>query len=211
MLFASDGSLFLSTGDAEDPDSAQDRNSLTGKILRLSADGQAAPGNPFGNRTWSYGHRNIQGLAFDAQGRLWATEYGAKDVDELNLIVRGGNYGWPEVEGPSDNSDYEQPKFSWSPTNVCSPAGLAITRSTAFVAALQGRCLFGLRLQGDNVVGDASEYFAREYGRIRNVVVAPNGELWVTTSNTDGRNGPRCRRRPDLARDALSPGARMPG
>ena len=102
LLFASDGSLFLSTGDAEDPDSAQDRNSLTGKILRLSADGQAAPGNPFGNRTWSYGHRNIQGLAFDAQGRLWATEFGDKDVRRTQPDrASGGNYGWPDVEGPS--------------------------------------------------------------------------------------------------------------
>jgi glucose/arabinose dehydrogenase len=190
LLFAPDGNLFLSTGDAQERDTAQDRDALTGKILRLTTDGQAAPGNPFGNRTWSYGHRNIQGLAFDAQGRLWATEYGAKDVDELNLIVRGGNYGWPEVEGPSDNSEYEQPKFTWSPTNLCSPAGLAITRSTAFVAALQGQCLFGLRLQGDTVAGEASDYFARDYGRIRNVVVAPGGELWVTTSNTDGRKTP---------------------
>ena len=113
LLFAPDGSLFLSTGDAQERDTAQDRDALTGKILRLTTDGQAAPGNPFGNRTWSYGHRNIQGLAFDAQGRLWATEYGAKDVDELNLIVRGGNYGWPEAEGRSDNSDFVQPKFTW--------------------------------------------------------------------------------------------------
>lgn len=194
LLFAPDKTLFLATGDANDPDSAQDRDALTGKILRLTTDGKAAPGNPFGNRTWTYGHRNIEGLAFDARGRLWATEFGAQDYDELNLIRRGGNYGWPDVEGPSEGDGskgggYVQPSYTWSPTDISSPAGLAITRSTAFVAALRGQCLFSLTLDGTKV-SEGETHFAEEYGRIRNVVVAPDDSLWVSTSNTDGRDEP---------------------
>ena len=189
LLFAPDRTLYLATGDAEDSDSAQDRDALTGKILRLTADGRAAPGNPYGNRTWSYGHRNIEGLAFDARGRLWATEFGEQDADELNLIVKGKNYGWPEAEGRSGNDDFVNPKLTWRPTSTSSPAGLAIARSTAFVAALRGQCLFAVTLDG-NGVGKSSEHFTEDFGRIRNVVVAPDGDLWMTTSNTDGRTEP---------------------
>ena len=192
LLFAPDKTLFLSTGDAEQSGTAQDRNALTGKILRLTTEGQAAPGNPYGNRTWSYGHRNIEGLAFDARGRLWASEFGDKVADELNLIVKGGNYGWPDVEGPSGDDRFEQPAYSWDDVTEASPAGLAITRSTAFVGALRGRCLYALPLNGDKI-GRPSRHFTGEYGRIRNVFAAPDGSLWITTSNTDGRTSPGAR------------------
>jgi glucose/arabinose dehydrogenase len=188
LLFAPDGNLFVSTGDAEVPARAQNKRSLAGKILRIRPDGKAAPGNPFGNRTWSYGHRNIEGLAFDAAGRLWATEFGAKSTDELNLILKGHNYGWPYVEGRFSNPRYENPKATWSPTSTCSPAGLAITRSTAFLGALRGQCLFAVPLNGTET-GKPTRHLAG-YGRIRSVVVAPDGSLWVTTSNTDGRVKP---------------------
>ena len=181
--------LLVATGDAEQSDLAQDRDALAGKILRIRPDGRAAPGNPYDNRTWSYGHRNVEGLAFDADGRLWATEFGDKEADELNLISRGKNYGWPDVEGDSDDDDFVNPKVVWSPTSSCSPAGLAITRSTAFVGALRGQCLFAVPLDGTKA-GKPKAYFAEEHGRIRNVVVAPDGSLWVTTSNTDGRVDP---------------------
>ena len=189
LLFAPDGMLFVSTGDAGQSDQAQDRNSLGGKILRIRPDGRPAPGNPYGNRTWSYGHRNIEGLAFDARRRLWATEFGEQETDELNLISKGKNYGWPDVEGKSDNSRFVSPKATWSPTSTCSPAGLAITRNTAFVGALRGECLFAVPLQGEKA-GKPRGYFAEDFGRIRNVVVAPDGALWMTTSNTDGRADP---------------------
>ncbi|WP_375424165.1 PQQ-dependent sugar dehydrogenase [uncultured Friedmanniella sp.] len=189
LLFAPDGTLFVSTGDAERSALAQDTSSLAGKVLRIRTDGRAAPSNPFGNRTWSYGHRNIEGLAFDAAGRLWATEFGEKKSDELNVIRRGGNYGWPVVEGRSDDDRYRSPAATWSPTSSCSPSGLAITRSTAFVGALQGQCLFAVALDGTSA-GKPKAYFARDHGRIRNVVHAPDGSLWVTTSNTDGRTSP---------------------
>jgi glucose/arabinose dehydrogenase len=190
LLFDADGLLYVSTGDAEQSELAQDRSSLAGKILRIRPDGRAAPGNPFDNRTWSYGHRNIEGLAWDQKGRLWATEFGEKEADELNLIARGRNYGWPRVEGRSDDDAYVAPAAVWSPTSACSPAGLAITRSTAFVAALQGRCLFSVPLDGRRA-GQPKKHFAGDYGRVRNVVTAPDGSLWMTTSNTDGRVTPR--------------------
>lgn len=189
LLFDSDGMLFVSTGDGEQSDLAQDRDALNGKILRIRPDGRAAPGNPYDNRTWTYGHRNIEGLAFDADGRLWATEFGDKEADELNLITKGGNYGWPTVEGRSDNEKFVAPKAIWSPTSSCSPAGVAITRSTAFVGALQGQCLFSVPLDG-TTAGEPVAHFAETYGRIRSVDVAPDGALWVTTSNTDGRQTP---------------------
>lgn len=189
LLFDADGMLLVATGDAEQSDLAQDRDALAGKILRIRPDGRAAPGNPFDNRTWSYGHRNVEGLAFDPAGRLWATEFGEKEADELNLITPGGNYGWPDVEGRSDDDDFVNPKVVWEPTSSCSPAGLAITRSTAFVGALQGQCLFAVPLDGTDA-GEPQAYFAEDHGRIRNAVVAPDGSLWMTTSNTDGRIEP---------------------
>ena len=189
LLFGPDKTLYLSTGDAEQADSAQDRDALTGRILRLTVDGKAAAGNPYDNRTWSYGHRNIEGLAFDARGRLWASEFGDKRADELNLIVKGGNYGWPDVEGRSNDDRFEQPAYAWNDVAEASPAGLAITRSTAFVGALRGRCLYAVPLDGERA-GKPTRHFTGDYGRIRNAVVAPDGNLWMTTSNTDGRTDP---------------------
>ncbi len=189
LLFDSDKMILISTGDAEQAGLAQNTASLAGKILRIRPDGRAAPGNPFDNHTWSYGHRNIEGLAFDDAGRLWATEFGDKEADELNLIRRGGNYGWPDVEGRSSDNHFVNPKATWSPTSSCSPAGLAITRSTAFIGALQGKCLFSVPLDGTDA-GRPKAHFSGDYGRIRNVTVAPDGALWMTTSNTDGRVDP---------------------
>lgn len=189
LLFDPDGMLLVSTGDAEQSSLAQDRASLAGKILRIRPDGRAAPGNPFGNRTWSYGHRNIEGLAFDEAGRLWATEFGDKRADELNLVRRGRNYGWPQVEGRSSRRGLTSPRATWSPTSSCSPAGLAITRSTALVGALQGQCLFAVPLDGTSA-GKPRDYLTGDHGRLRSVAVAPDGLLWVTTSNTDGRVRP---------------------
>lgn len=188
LLFGKDGTLYVSTGDAGNGDLAQDKNALNGKILRITTDGKAAGGNPFNNRIWSYGHRNIEGFAFDDADRLWAVEFGQDSADELNLIERGGNYGWPKVEGTSDNDEFVQPKVTWG-TDECSPAGLAITRSTAFLGALQGECMFGVPLDGTSA-GEPKAYFGGENGRIRSVAVAPDGALWVTTSNTDGRGNP---------------------
>lgn len=188
LLFDSDGFLLVATGDANQRELAQDRESLAGKILRIDTEGRPAAGNPFDNRTYSYGHRNIEGLAFDADGRLWATEFGENAADELNLIEAGGNYGWPQVEGTGGEGDLVDPQVTWA-TEDCSPAGVAIARSTAFVAALRGRCLWEVPLDGDTA-GEPKAWFKEELGRIRNVTVAPDDSLWICTSNTDGRGSP---------------------
>lgn len=180
MTFGPDGHLYVGTGEAQQPELAQDEESFGGKILRLSRDG--------GVEVWSRGHRNVEGLAFDAAGRLWASEFGDQRFDELNLVDRGGNFGWPEVEGDEGDDRFVRPKMTWT-TEECSPSGLAIAQSTAFVAALRGERLWSVPLDGESV-GTPTAHFVGEYGRLRNVVVAPDGSLWMTTSNTDGRGTP---------------------
>lgn len=188
LLFDGTGHLFLAIGDGAVPDSAQDRDGPNGTILRLDKEGRAASGNPFDNKVWSYGHRNIEGLAIDADGRLWASEFGQDSHDEFNLIEKGQNYGWPKFEGKSDDPDYATPKVTWS-TDECSPAGLAIARSTAFMGALRGECVWMIPLDGESA-GKPTALFKSKYGRIRDVVVAPDESLWITTSNTDSRGRP---------------------
>ncbi len=181
--------LFVAVGDAARPELAQDTSSLNGKILRIDRDGNPAPGNPFGNEVWSYGHRNVEGLAFDGEGRLWASEFGDKGADELNLIEAGGNYGWPEVEGASDDERFVAPKVTWS-VEEASPAGLAIVGETAYVAALRGQRVWAVPLEGDQA-GIPAAHLVEEFGRIRAAAAAPDGTLWISTSNTDGRIAPR--------------------
>jgi glucose/arabinose dehydrogenase len=179
------GLLYASTGDAERPHLAQDRGSLAGKILRMTPRGKVPRGNPFGNYTWSYGHRNIEGLAFDYQGRLWASEFGDDRRDELNRIVRGGNYGWPRVEGGDGRGGYRDPLEAWWPAN-CSPSGVAIAGNRAWLGGLRGHALWSVRLNGPNR-GRKVRHFHERFGRIRTVQSAPDGSLWITTSNHDGR------------------------
>ncbi|QOC92025.1 PQQ-dependent sugar dehydrogenase [Micromonospora craniellae] len=191
IAFGPDGMLYVGTGDAGDTSSSQDPASPAGKILRLTADGEPAPGNPTaGSPVYSLGHRNVQGLAWDPEGRLFATEFGQNDVDEVNLIEAGRNYGWPEVEGEGDTAGgrYTNPLVTWS-TREASPSGIAITGGNAYVAALRGERLWVVLLDGDRL-GEPSARLDG-YGRLRTVQVAPDGALWVTTSNTDGRGDVR--------------------
>ena len=134
---------------------------------------------------WSYGHRNPQGIAWDSEGRLWAAEFGQNTWDELNLIEPGQNYGWPVEEGRSDNPDFVSPLAQW-PTDQASPSGIAITDGAVWMAGLRGARLWRIPLNGDRIREPAA-FFVREYGRLRTVEVAPDGSLWVTTSNLDGR------------------------
>ena len=114
IAFGPDGKLYVTTGESGDPGLAQDRSSLGGKILRINPDGSIPPDNPDpASPVWSFGHRNIQGLAWDSAGRLWVTEYGANRLDELNLIQRGGNYGWPMAEGRADTPGLIDPVVQW--------------------------------------------------------------------------------------------------
>jgi glucose/arabinose dehydrogenase len=187
LLFAPDGALYVSTGDAEQPSLAQDRGSLAGKILRVRPDGRAAPGNPFGNRTWSYGHRNIEGLAFDSQGRLWEAELGNSVMDELNLIRPGHNYGWPACEGTAGacaDPTFVAPVQTW-PVAAASPSGLTIVGDTLYMAALRGTQLWRMTITGRDATTTTppQPYFTGVYGRLRTVEASPDGGLWLTTSN----------------------------
>ncbi|WP_326635464.1 PQQ-dependent sugar dehydrogenase [Streptosporangium sp. NBC_01755] len=192
IAFGPDGMLYAGTGDAGQRDSSQDPRLPNGKILRLTPDGRPAPGNPVpGSPVYSLGHRNVQGLAWDERGRLFATEFGQNALDEVNLIEPGHNYGWPEVEGKGDThgGKFTNPLVTW-PTSEASPSGAAIAGNTLYVAALRGERLWTVPLR-DGRTGEPRAELLGRYGRLRTVAVAPDGALWLTTSNTDGRGDVR--------------------
>lgn len=188
IKFGPDGMLYVTAGDATSRDAAQDVGSLAGKILRLTPTGGVPDDNPFtGSPVYSFGHRNPQGLAWDDEGRLWASEFGQNTWDELNIIAPGQNYGWPVVEGIADRDGYVNPVFQWS-TSDASPSGLMWTRDTLFLAALRGERLWAIYPNPEGI--DAAPFFADEFGRLRDVVEGPDGTLWMLTNNT-ARGTPR--------------------
>lgn len=190
LLFGPDGYLYVSTGEIGEPDLAQDRDSLAGKILRITPEGDPAPDNPVeGSPVWTMGHRNVQGLAFDDQDRLWASEFGANTWDELNRIERGRNYGWPLVEGRGDQEEYRNPFAQWR-TSEASPSGLAFAEGSLWMASLRGQRLWQVRVRRDGSVAQPRDFFVGDHGRLRTVVLAPDGSLWLSTSNRDGRGEP---------------------
>ena len=192
-ILVDDDVLYIATGDAGIPELAQDRTSLAGKVLRVNFDGGPAAGNPIdGSRIFTLGHRNVQGLALDAAGRLWATEFGTSKADELNLLRPGRNYGWPVVEGRSSKRGFTNPKVTWSPTSTASPSGLAIQDGAAYVASLRGEVLWRVPLRGTRA-GKPRAVDLGEQSRLRTVAAAPDGRLWLSTSNTDGRGDPGSR------------------
>jgi glucose/arabinose dehydrogenase len=185
LRFGPDGKLYAATGDAQSGPNAQNLNSLNGKVLRLNPDGSVPNDNPFpGKYVWSYGHRNVEGLAFDARGRLWEVEFGNSIMDELNLIRRGGNYGWPACEGTAggcDDPTFIAPIQTW-PVAVASPSGLAIVGNAIYIAALRGTRMWRMKITG-NTTTTPEAYFTGTYGRLRTVEPSPRGGLWFTTSN----------------------------
>lgn len=181
IRFGPDGYLYIGTGDASNRDSAQDPESLGGKILRLTPDGDPAPGNPFGNAVYSLGHRNVQGLAWDSAGGLWASEFGPDRDDELNLITPGGNYGWPAVTGAPGNTEYTDARVVWPSTATSSPSGLAIVGDVAYVGGLRGERLWQVPL-GAETVGKPVSHFEGAYGRLRETIAVADDELWVATN-----------------------------
>jgi glucose/arabinose dehydrogenase len=191
IAFGPDGKLYVTTGESGNPPLAQDRSSLGGKILRINPDGSVPRDNPDpASPVWSFGHRNIQGLAWDSAGRLWATEYGANQVDELNLIQPGGNYGWPMAEGRADTEGLIDPSIQWG-TGEASQSGLAYFGGSLWVACLRGQRLYQIPVGADGSLGGSVPLFIGQYGRLRTVVAAPDGTLWFTTSNRDGRGSAR--------------------
>ena len=195
LAFGPDGFLYVSTGDAGEPSRAQDPGSLNGKILRITADGDPAPGNPDpGSPVWSLGHRNVQGLGWDSAGRMLASEFGQNTWDELNQVLPGHNYGWPEVEGRGDG--FTQPLAVW-PTSDASPSGLAVTADAAYLASLRGERLWRVPFAPSSddesapIAVGQPQALLTDQGRLRAVVSDADGALWVLTNNTDGRGSPR--------------------
>ncbi len=194
IAFGPDGYLYITTGDAGNPNLAQDTNSLAGKILRLKDDGSIPSDNPFGNATYSYGHRNSQGLAWDDKGQLWATEHGRSGVlsgfDELNFIEKGRNYGWPVIQGDETKTGMKIPVVQSGPDEIWAPAGAAFWNGSVFFGGLRGEALYEAKIVGELKVSLIA-HFRQEFGRIRTVVLGPDGFLYLTTSNTDGRGVPK--------------------
>ncbi|MFF4804595.1 PQQ-dependent sugar dehydrogenase [Streptomyces sp. NPDC001351] len=191
IAFGPDRMLYAGTGESGNRGLAQDRNSLGGKILRLTPEGDPAPGNPFpGSPVYSYGHRNVQGLAWDPEQRLLASEFGQDTWDELNAIKPGGNYGWPNAEGRSSDPKYQDPLAQWH-TDDASPSGIAYAEGSIWMAALKGERLWRIPLKGTAASADPQPFLRGEYGRLRTVVSAGGDKLWLTTSNTDGRGDPK--------------------
>jgi glucose/arabinose dehydrogenase len=193
LAFGPDGYLYVTTGDAGNEESAQDKTALSGKILRITTDGQPAPGNPFSSAVYSYGHRNPQGLAWDNKGQLWETEHGrsgiASGYDELNLIKPGNNYGWPAVQGDDAQPGMVRPVLHSGADDTWAPSGMAYANGSLYFGGLRGQALFEAAL-GANNSATLTKHFHKQYGRIR-TVVADGDYLYMTTSNTDGRGDPK--------------------
>jgi glucose/arabinose dehydrogenase len=187
LKFGPDDYLYITTGDAANTDLAQDINSLAGKILRVSDEGEAVENNPFNNLVYSYGHRNPQGLAWDDQGRLWATEHGPSAQDELNLIEKGKNYGWPAITGDTEAENMEVAQLQSGIVDTWAPSGLAFVNNSLFFGGLRGQGLYQVELNNQL---NLEKHFAGPFGRIRVVVVGPDGWLYIATSNRDGRGNP---------------------
>ncbi|MBI2451033.1 MAG: PQQ-dependent sugar dehydrogenase [Parcubacteria group bacterium] len=192
IAFGPDGYLYIATGDAGASSLSQNINSLAGKILRLKNDGGIPPDNPFGNAVYSYGHRNPQGITWDNQGRLWSTEHGRSGVlsglDELNLIEKGKNYGWPVIQGDEEKAKMEKPVFHSGSDYTWAPTDAVYWNNSIFFGGLKGESLYEAKISDG---GRINIYFFQEFGRIRVVNIGPDGNFYIATSNTDGRGDPR--------------------
>lgn len=183
IAFGPDGYLYVGTGESGDRALSQNLGSLGGKILRITPEGKPAPGNPFGGSPiWTYGHRNVQGLAWDSQGRMWESELGQDTWDELNLNKPGKNYGWPKVEGRAGNPEYVDPVAQWHPAEM-SPSGIAVGPDGAvYIAALRGQSVWRVPINADGTAGTPTRHLEGTYGRIRDVRFV-EGRPWILTSN----------------------------
>jgi glucose/arabinose dehydrogenase len=197
IAFGPDGMLHVATGDAAEPARSADPSSTAGKILRVTPDGEVPEDNPEpGSPVFSLGHRNVQGLAWDADGTLWAAELGPDVDDEINRIEPGADHGWPEVTGAPGDARYvdaafvaQPPAASWSGAVVLHDGAIPQWEGDLFVAALRGQRLWRFELE-DGAIIDHEELLVEEFGRLRTAVVGPDGSLWVLTNNRDGRGSP---------------------
>ncbi|MFJ9207935.1 PQQ-dependent sugar dehydrogenase [Streptomyces sp. NPDC102264] len=191
IAFGPDKMLYVGTGETGETGLAQDRKSLAGKILRMTPDGQPVHGNPEADSVvYSLGHRNVQGLAWDSEKRLWASEFGQNTWDELNLIEPGKNYGWPDAEGKAGEPGFVDPVAQWK-TDEASPSGIAYAEGSIWMAALRGERLWRIPLAGRESAAAPQALLSGEYGRLRTVLSAGGNKVWLMTSNTDGRGTPK--------------------
>lgn len=213
LRFGPDGYLYVGTGDARDPNSAQDLTSNAGKILRMDKEGNVPADNPFQNYIWSYGHRNVQGFCWAPDGTMYSTEHGPSGEingwcchDEVNVIIKGKNYGWPKVIGSNTSTGTLLP-FAHSGEDTWAPGGIIYIdnfgEQDENLGSILFACLRGERLVQFNVpidqdpanVSDAFkpqeiQLFAGTYGRLRNIILTPDGNIIFSTSNEDGRGNP---------------------
>jgi glucose/arabinose dehydrogenase len=189
IKFGPDGKLYVTTGDATKPSTSQDKKSLAGKILRMNKDGSMAGHNPFGNYVYSYGHRNPQGIVWHPSTKeLYSSEHGPSKRDEINIIKKGKNYGWPEEKCDETTGKYEDPIVCYADFTIA-PSGIAFYKGDLYVAGLRGTQLRRIKLDKNNKVIKEEELFT-ELGRIRDAV-SHNGYLYILTNNRDGRGIPR--------------------
>ncbi|EDY80513.1 Cytochrome c subfamily, putative [Verrucomicrobiia bacterium DG1235] len=202
IVITQDEKLYLTTGDTGDTMGSLDPDKLTGKVLRMNLDGSVPKDNPTpGSYVWSLGHRNAQGLVLASNGKLYASEHGPNNDDEVNLIQANSNYGWPIIEGfidqereieNSKNQETVEPLTAWTPTLGAS--GLAYYENPSapewhnslLLVALKGQVLRSLKLDesGEKIESERI-YFQKRFGRIRDITVAANGDIFFTTSNRD--------------------------
>ena len=202
IRFGPDGYLYATTGDATEPGLSQDLDSLAGKVLRMTADGAPPPDNPFpGSLVYTWGHRNPQGLDWHPEtGDLFITEHGPATDDEVNILLPGQNYGWPEVTGKAGDSRYVDATLALTPTVAI--AGAAFVSGDALPLSWRGNLVFAALKSShlQRVVLEPPDYrtvtsrqtlFQDRFGRLRAVVMGPDGYIYFTTSNRDGRGSPR--------------------
>ena len=198
--------LYITTGDAANASSAQNLNSLNGKTLRLNLDGSVPEDNPFpGSPIWSWGHRNAQGMVVH-NDIMYQSEHGPADNDEVNIIYKGRNYGWPDVHGYCDqpeeqdfcaDSNVVEPIEAWTPTLAV--AGLDFYdksmiqewENSLLLANLKASRIVQLKLSQDGMtVESTTDFFTNQFGRLRDICISPDGKVYISTSNKDGRGSP---------------------
>jgi glucose/arabinose dehydrogenase len=194
IKFGPDNFLYITTGDAQEPSQAQDKNSLAGKILRVTPEGKPAPGNPFNNEVYSYGHRNPQGIGWGKSGTMYETEHGPSGGslgtgnDEVNVIRPGDNYGWPVIQGDQTKEGMITPSNNSTPSVAWAPGGIAVIDNKLYFGGLRGQALYEQYPEDEYLI--FKEHLKGKYGRIREVILGPDNMLYITTSNRDGRGIP---------------------
>lgn len=190
IKFGPDGKLYVTTGDATNRPEAQNINSVSGKILRLNKDGSIPADNPFNNYIYSYGHRNPQGITWNPLTKeMYSSEHGQSRYDEINIIIKGGNYGWPDYQGNDSPEGYVKPLIFYTDFTLA-PSGIAYYNGALYVAGLRGSQLRKISLSVDGKAVTGEEALFTNLGRIREVVER-DGYLYISTSNRDGRGIPQ--------------------